>query len=195
MPPEVGKFLQETERFLSDARERSRVGAEAARSVRCWCPGERRGSALISLSWLEGPLCTPCVYISISRPPPSLSPFVRAGTARNRAVEGSVGERKLSQHGGGAAGPAARSDTRGRCRPSLADCGWEQRTAAAEALKIDWGGGAVWGFVLTLKRILPAWSSCAGPQRGGGRYPSGGRASRSPQTSAVPASDFRRARC
>lgn len=147
MPPEVGKFLQETERFLSDARERSRVGAEAARSVRCWCPGERRGSALISLSWLEGPLCTPCVYISISRPPPSLSPFVRAGTARNRAVEGSVGERKLSQHGGGAAGPAARSDTRGRCRPSLADCGWEQRTAAAEALKIDWGGGGLFGVL------------------------------------------------
>lgn len=183
------------------------------REIPRWCWGSQVCEVLVSRgttcvcsdqSVLTGrtPLHSVCIYISISlfrAPPPSLSPFVRAGTARNRAAEGSVGERNLSQHGGGAAGRAARSDTRGRCRPSLADCGWEQRTAAAEALKIDfggwWGGGGVWGFVLTLKRILPAWSSCAGPQRGGGRYPSGGCASRSPQTSAVPASDFRRAQC
>lgn len=34
----------------------------------------------------------------------SLRPLVPAGTARQRAAEGSVGERNHSQHGGGAAG-------------------------------------------------------------------------------------------
>lgn len=96
-----------------------------------------------------------------------------AGTARDGAAEGSVGEGKPAQDGAA----AARSGTRGRQR--------------AEKNRLF---GVVWA-VLTPGWILPARSSFAGLQGGGSRCPPGGRASSSPQVSASPASCVRAARC
>lgn len=166
-PPTLGGFLRGKERVSSAARASPRAGAEAARPGRRWSPGEGRGPALISPSWLERPLCTAHFHYYYYRVfLLGLSASVGAGAARaelQRAVWERESPAKMALPP-----PLAAAGARGRRRPSPGGCGAEQRAARPEPER--WTSARAVrssGFFGTLKRILPAGSFCAGLQRGG----------------------------